>query len=79
MADRCRYFLETVPTLPRDAKNADDTDPAAPDHALDALEYGIAGSATGHAAVSDFTTKPAPVVDTGERVVQVGVAVFRST
>jgi hypothetical protein len=71
VADRCRYFLETVPTLPRDPKNADDTDPAAPDHALDALEYGIAGSATGHAAMGDFTKRPARVIDTGERVVHV--------
>ena len=71
VADRCRYFLETVPTLPRDPKNADDTDPAAPDHARDALEYGIAGSATGRASMGNFGGKPTRVIDTGERIVHV--------
>lgn len=71
VADRCRYFLETVPTLPRDPKNPDDTDPAAPDHALDAVEYGIAGSATGRATMGTFERKPPPMPDTGDRVIYV--------
>lgn len=70
VADRCRYFLETVPTLPRDPKNLDDTDPAAPDHAMDAVEYGLAMS-SGHAvnSYSMFATREAP--DTGDRVISV--------
>lgn len=69
VADRCRYFLETVPTLPRDPKNPDDTDPAAPDHALDAVEYGIAGAAHG-VKVGNFSGAEVEI-DTGERVIVV--------
>ena len=39
----CSYSLETIPSLPRSTRNPEDTDPRAPDHALDALSYGIVG------------------------------------
>jgi hypothetical protein len=71
VADRCRYFLETVPTLPADPKNFDDTDPAAPVHALDALEYGVAGPQTGQVRVDSFSGRPPRMPDTGNRVILV--------
>tara|TARA_R110002073_G_scaffold329479_2_gene511963 strand:+ start:7206 stop:8612 length:1407 start_codon:yes stop_codon:yes gene_type:complete len=43
----CSYSLETIPSLPRSTRNPEDTDPRAPDHALDALSYGIVGSGSG--------------------------------
>lgn len=39
--NRCRQFLRTVPTLPRDEKKPDDVDTDAEDHAADAVRYRI--------------------------------------
>ena len=38
---RCRQFIRTLPTLPRDAKKPDDIDTDAEDHAADAVRYRI--------------------------------------
>ena len=35
----CRYWWQTVPSLPRDPRNPDDVDSTAPDHAADACRY----------------------------------------
>ena len=47
VTDRCRYFLNTVPSLPRDERNPEDVDTRSVDHALDALSYGQACVAPG--------------------------------
>ncbi len=39
---RCGYFWETVPTLGRCPRNAEDLDSAQADHAADAVRYGCA-------------------------------------
>lgn len=39
VADRCRFWLGTVPALPRSKKNPEDVDTEANDHALDATSY----------------------------------------
>ena len=41
VSERCWYFLATVPTLPRDPKRPEDLDTTGPDHAADAVRYGI--------------------------------------
>lgn len=43
VARRCRMWLATVPSLPRDSRIPDDCDSSANDHFLDATSYGIAG------------------------------------
>lgn len=55
VASRCRMWLATVPSLPRDSRIADDVNTSANDHMLDATSYGIAGEATGRVAISDFS------------------------
>lgn len=37
----CRYWWQTVPSLPRDPRNPEDVDSTAPDHAADACRYGL--------------------------------------
>ena len=37
----CSYFWETVPYLGRDIKRVEDVDSAGPDHAADAVRYGV--------------------------------------
>jgi hypothetical protein len=37
----CRYWWQTVPSLPRDARNPEDVDSSAPDHAADACRYAL--------------------------------------
>lgn len=54
VARRCRIWLATVPTLPRDSRIPDDCDSSANDHMLDATSYGIAGEAQGRVVVSNF-------------------------
>src|SRR3546814_6175344 len=41
ISTRCRYAGDTLPTLPRDARDVEDVDSDAPDHAADAIRYGI--------------------------------------
>ena len=36
----CRYFWETVPSLPRDPRRPDDIDTRANDHGIDSARYG---------------------------------------
>ena len=38
---RCRYWWETVPSLPRDPRRPEDVDSSAPDHAADACRYAL--------------------------------------
>lgn len=45
VASRCRYWLATVPTLPRCPRNPEDVDTTSNDHLLDATSYLIAGQA----------------------------------
>ncbi|OQX17735.1 MAG: hypothetical protein BWK76_09690 [Desulfobulbaceae bacterium A2] len=40
---RCRYWWQTVPSLPRDPRRPEDVDSSAPDHAADACRYGCPG------------------------------------
>lgn len=70
VASRCRFWLATVPSLPRDPRNPEDVDSSANDHALDATSYLIAGAAHGHVAVSGFTP-PVRLPDTGNRIIYV--------
>lgn len=37
----CDYFWKTVPALPRDERDPEDLDSSAPDHAADAMRYGV--------------------------------------
>ena len=55
VASRCRIWLATVPSLPRDSRIPDDCDSNANDHFLDATSYGIAGEATGRVQTADFS------------------------
>jgi hypothetical protein len=41
IARHCDYAWETLPSLPRDPRDIEDVDSSAPDHAADALRYGI--------------------------------------
>lgn len=41
VSERCRYLLETMPTLPRDELRPEDVDTAAADHGADALRYAV--------------------------------------
>jgi hypothetical protein len=41
ISERCKYFWETVPTLPRSLRNVEDLDTGACDHAADACRYGL--------------------------------------
>lgn len=68
VASRCRYWLATVPTLPRDTRNPEDVDSSANDHMLDATSYLIAGKRPG-ARMSNFGTNAEPPRE--ERVIWV--------
>lgn len=37
----CDYAWDTLPVLPRDPRDIEDVDSSAPDHAADALRYGV--------------------------------------
>jgi hypothetical protein len=41
IARSCTYAWETLPALPRDPRDPEDVDSDAPDHAADALRYGV--------------------------------------
>lgn len=69
VASRCRFWLATVPSLPRDSRIPDDVDTKANDHALDATSYAIAGESGGRVQQSSFT--PEPRMPRDERVVWV--------
>lgn len=71
VAERCRYWLATVPSLPRDPRNPEDVDTSANDHALDATSYLIAGATAGRVVMGDFGQTPARLPDTGGRVIHV--------
>jgi hypothetical protein len=72
VASRCRYWLATVPTLPRDPRRPEDVDTKANDHLLDATSYLLAGSATGQVIVADMSPRSGPVnINTGDRVIYV--------
>ena len=69
VASRCRLWLATVPSLPRDPRIPDDVDTKANDHFLDATSYAIAGESGGRVQQSGFT--PEPRMPRDERVVWV--------
>jgi len=70
VASRCRFWLATVPQLPRDPRRPEDIDSSANDHMADCTSYLIAGAASGHVAVGDFSP-PRRLPDTGDRVMYV--------
>lgn len=69
VARRCRLWLATVPSLPRDPRVPDDCDSSANDHMLDATSYGIAGESGGSAQQRDNV--PQPGMPRDERIVWV--------
>jgi Terminase large subunit, T4likevirus-type, N-terminal len=71
VASRCRGWLRTVPSLPRDPRLPEDVDTKAVDHWLDACSYGLAGAATGVAKSSSFGGPPPRLPDTGDRIIYV--------
>lgn len=71
VARRCRFWLATVPALPRDPRLPEDVDTSANDHLLDATSYLIAGKAGGQARMGTFDRRPPPMPDTGDRVIYV--------
>lgn len=71
VASRCRFWLATVPALPRDPRNPEDVDSSANDHALDATSYLIAGASQGLVSVGDFAGPPPRLPDTGSRIMYV--------
>jgi hypothetical protein len=54
VTSRCRYWLATVPGLPRDPRVPEDVDTKANDHFLDATSYAIAGESQGRVRVGSF-------------------------
>lgn len=46
--DRCKQFIRTVPTLPRDEKDTDDVNTKAEDHIYDAARYRILDASGDH-------------------------------
>ena len=54
--EQCKWFIETVPVLPRDEKNMDDVNTDAEDHIADETRYLVrwvqapssSGATTGH-------------------------------
>jgi hypothetical protein len=71
VARRCRFWLATVPALPRDPRLPEDVDTSANDHMLDATSYLIAGATGGAVSMSDFNARPCALPDTGDRVIYV--------
>jgi hypothetical protein len=47
ISERCRYLMETMPTLPRSELRPEDVDTAAADHGADALRYAVADPSAG--------------------------------
>lgn len=41
LARHCEYAWQTLPVLPRDPRDIEDVDSSAPDHAADAIRYGV--------------------------------------
>jgi len=70
VARRCRLWLATVPSLPRDPRVPDDVDTKANDHFLDATSYAIAGEAHGKVGVASFNGRT-PTPPREERVIWV--------
>ncbi len=70
VASRCRGWLRTVPSLPRDPRLPEDVDTKAVDHWLDACSYGLAGAAGGVSQAS-FGGRPPQMPDTGNRIILV--------
>lgn len=70
VARRCRFWLATVPALPRDPRLPEDVDSSANDHLLDATSYLIAGSSGGRVHWSEFYGAPVNATDI-ERVILV--------
>ncbi len=69
VASRCRHWLATCPSLPRDPRNPEDVDTTAVDHFWDATSYAIAGEASGRVTQRAFT--PEPRMPREERIVWV--------
>lgn len=69
VTSRCRFWLATVPSLPRDPRLPEDVDSSANDHLLDATSYLLAGASQGAVKVSCFQAQPRPPRD--ERVIWV--------
>jgi hypothetical protein len=57
VCSRCQYWLDTVPSLPRDDHHPEDVDTDAVDHALDATVYGIVGPRSGEASSMPFKVR----------------------
>lgn len=69
VTSRCRFWLATVPCLPRDPRLPEDVDSRANDHLLDATSYLLAGASQGTVRVSTFQAQPQTPRD--ERVIWV--------
>lgn len=52
--DTCRQIIRTLPTLPRDDRNAEDVDSDSEDHAADAVRYRLGTKRFGVGAVKGF-------------------------
>lgn len=71
VASRCRFWLATVPSLPRDSRRPEDVDTSANDHMLDATSYLITGSTTGTVKMRNFGGTTPQFPNTGQRIVYV--------
>lgn len=71
VASRCRFWLSTVPALPRDSRNPEDVNSAANDHTLDATSYLNAGSTGGAVRCSSLYEQATKEISTGNRVIRV--------
>jgi hypothetical protein len=72
VASRCRFWLATVPSLPRDSRRPEDVDTSANDHMLDATSYLLSGTTGGQVRTSDFTgAEKSRMPNTGGRVIYV--------
>lgn len=72
VASRCRFWLGTVPSLPRDSRRPEDVDTSANDHMLDATSYLLSGTAGGQVRTSDFSgAAKSRMPNTGGRVLYV--------
>ena len=70
VASRCKGWLRTVPSLPRDPRLPEDVDTKAVDHWLDACSYGLAGAAGG-IKVGTFSGGEQRMPNTGDKVIWV--------
>lgn len=52
--DTCRHIIRTLPTLPRDDRNAEDVDSDSEDHAADAVRYRLGTKKFGVGTVAGF-------------------------